>query len=63
MISFTPAGQMKAYINSSTVPMTQPKAKGNVFSFDYVIKEMVNVAAVQHGVWPAKGKLGGWEVF
>ena len=35
------------HINLSTVPMTQPKANGNVFSFDYVIKEMVNVAAVQ----------------
>ena len=40
-------GQMTAYINSSTIPMTQPKANENVFSFDYVIKEMVNVAAVQ----------------
>ena len=47
---------MKAYINSSTEPMTQPKAKENVFSFDYVIKEMVNVAAVQHGVMDALGK-------
>ena len=27
--------------------LTQPKAKGNVFSFDYFIKEMVNVAPVQ----------------
>ena len=35
------------HINLSTVPMTQPKANGNVFSFDYVISEMVNVAAVQ----------------
>ena len=34
-------------IVASTVPMTQPKVNGNVFSFDYVIKEMVNVAAVQ----------------
>ena len=40
-------GQMTAYINSSTVEMTQPKANGNVSSFDYVIKEMVNVAAVE----------------
>ena len=38
---------MTANINLSTVRMTQPKASGNVFSFDYVIKEMVNVAAVQ----------------
>ena len=35
------------HINLSRVPMTQPKANGNVFSFDYVISEMVNVAAVQ----------------
>ena len=30
-------------------PMTQPKANGKkmFFSFDYAIKEMVNVAAVQ----------------
>ena len=27
--------------------MTQQKANGNVSSFDYVIKEMVNVAAVE----------------
>ena len=27
--------------------MTQTKANGNVFSFDYDIKEMVNIAAVQ----------------
>ena len=40
-------GQMKANINLSTLPMTQPKANGNVSSFDYVIKEMVDVAAVQ----------------
>ena len=40
-------GQMTAYINSSTVEMTQPKANGNVSSFDHVIKEMVNVVAVE----------------
>ena len=40
-------GQMTAFINSSTVPMTQPKANGNALSFDYIIKEMVNAAAVQ----------------
>ena len=40
-------GQMTAFINSSKVPMTHPKANGNVFSFDYIIKEMVNAAAVQ----------------
>ena len=34
---------MTAYINS----FTTPKAKGNVFTFDYFIKEMVNVAPVQ----------------
>ena len=38
---------MTAYINSSTVEMIQPKANGNVSSFDHVIKEMVNVAAVE----------------
>ena len=31
----------------NVVPMTQPQADRNVFSFDYVINEMVNVAAVQ----------------
>ena len=40
-------GQMTANINLSTVRMTRPKANGNIFSFDYVIKEMVNVANVQ----------------
>ena len=40
-------GEETAYMNSSTVPMTQPKANGNVSSFDYVIKETVNVAPVQ----------------
>ena len=27
-----------------------------IFSFDYVIKEMVNVTAVQHGVMDALGR-------
>ena len=45
---------MIAYINSSTVPMTQPKANGNVFSFDYAIKE-INVAA-NHRVMDALGR-------
>ena len=41
-------GLMTAYINLSTVLMTQPKAnETKVFSFDYVIKEVVNVAAMQ----------------
>ena len=50
-------GQMTAYINSSTVEMTQPKANGNVSSFDYVIKEMVNVAAVEPLSYDARGRL------
>ena len=29
------------------VPMTQPKSKRNAFPFDYGIKEMINVVAVQ----------------
>ena len=49
-------GQITANINSSTVPMTQPKANGNVFSFDYVIKELVNVAAVQSSSYDALGR-------
>ena len=31
----------------STDDWTQPKANGNVFSFNYVVKEMVNVAVLQ----------------
>ena len=26
---------------------TQPKANGNVFSFNYVVKEMINIAVLQ----------------
>ena len=50
-------GQMTANINLSTVPVTQPKANGNVFSLDYVIKEVVNVAAVQPSSYGC-----AWEV-
>ena len=46
-----------AYINSYTVPMTQTKANGNVFSSDYVIKEMANVAAGQPLSYGARGRL------
>ena len=46
-------GQMTANINLSTVRMTRPKANGNIFSFDYVIKEMVNVALCNHRVMDA----------
>ena len=37
--------------------MTQPRANINVLSYDYVINEMVNVAAVpNHGVMDANGR-------
>ena len=39
-------GQMAAYMNSDRW-LNRRQMENNVFPFDYVIKEMVNVAAVQ----------------